>query len=113
MPPRRRESSLLQAVIDAAADRLAADPRVPLPARQAYRDTAVSVLRQQFSVLVGERVYVGNGLHRLVLQEGAEDKAARRSRIVAALAAGESVDGIACRERVTARWVRRLRQQVK
>jgi hypothetical protein len=94
--------SLLSAVIRSAADRLAHDPRIPVPAREAYRFTAESVLRQQLSVLVGERVYL-----RVVTRQRKDPQ--RRARIVAALEAGQSVAEIAAREGVTDRAVRKVR----
>lgn len=92
---------LLSSVINAAADRLARDPRIPDGNRLAYRETAVCVLRSQFAVLFGERVYVS--------RDPQQERALRRARIVQALAAGEEARSIARRERVSERWVRALR----
>lgn len=96
-----KRQGLLTSVIDAAASRLANDPRVPDANRAAYRDTVVCVLRSQFAVVFGERVYVA--------RDPQQERAQRRARIVQALAAGEQPPSIARRERVSERWVRAIR----
>lgn len=103
-------NSLLADVILAAADRLAADQRIPDHARGAFRDAAVSVLRQQVAVLVGARVYVAGTSVRL---QPLKRDPQRRERIAAALRAGESLASISRRERVTMRYVRRVRAALR
>lgn len=97
-----RRTPWLTLVIRSASERIAADPRIPAEARAALRDTAVSVLHQQFSALMGgERVYAPR------VDESVRQ--AQRQRIAAALAAGEAPRVIARREGCSLRWVYKLR----
>ncbi|MBK9362989.1 MAG: hypothetical protein IPM99_18745 [Rubrivivax sp.] len=95
-------TSLLAHVIERAAEALAADSRIPAPARVAFQQHAAHVLRVQFAAMVGgERIYAP--------KLGDVERAAREQRIQQALAAGEPTRLIARRERVSERWVRALR----
>lgn len=96
--------SILTRIIAAAAARLAEDARIPVENREAFRRTAVCVFEGAVVDLVGAE--------RMRLQGWKmtpSARTARRQRIVAALAAGESVASIAQRERVSRRWVERVR----
>lgn len=97
--------SIISSLIRAAAERLAADQRLPSHVRTHVRDAWVSELRSFTSTLCGERVYVGA---RVTLVPRKRDSK-RAERIAAALSAGDAVDEIARREGVTRRYVLKVR----
>ena len=101
-----RPQSVFQRLICAGADALADQWQVPQQNRQAFRDTAVSVLSNTFASLHGgESLYAP----RVTVQLREE----RKARICQALAAGEASASIAKRERVSKRWVNLLRAQLQ
>lgn len=101
-----RAPSLLSRVIAATAQRLAQHPSIPPASRAAFEAQAAAVMQTMWSDLFGgESVWV----RCYVPHSWATDRACRRDRIRAALAAGERPVDIARRERVSERHVRRLR----
>ena len=98
-----KSPSMLTTIIAAAAERLAQDPRIPATSREAFRETAISVMHQQWSDLFGgERVRVWTA------RTWSGERAARRVRILAAISTGEPAKSIARREQVSERWVQKL-----
>lgn len=95
---------LLHTIIEGAAERLALHPSIPEANRQAFRATAVHVIEQQISAVIGSDTLRITGWAVPPTQ-----RLERRERIERALAAGESVKVIAGRELVSQRHVRRLR----
>lgn len=95
---------ILGRIIDSAAERLSRHPDVPAANRDAFRATAVSVLEHEVCSILG---YDEVRLRGWVFIPS--ERRARRERIIASLKAGESPSTIAARERVSLRWVQRLR----
>lgn len=98
---------LLQTIIHAAAERLAADSRIPPESRAAFRATAITIFEQQVSAVVGADTLriTGWAMPPSVRQD-------RRDRIEQALLAGEAPKAIAGRELVSERYVRKLRAEM-
>ena len=104
------KDSLFKATIRAVADRVAVAMSVPPHSREAFSQHLASELRSWLPMLGGERVYVGGAGRVLIRRKlNPEEAAARRSRILAALEAGEPARTVARSEGVTVRWVERLR----
>lgn len=100
-PPRPR--GILQRIIHAAADKLAADPTIAPDARDAYRAAIVHVFEATICDLIGCDTVQISGW-----SIAPSARANRRERILQALEAGEPVRTIAARELVSERWVRKL-----
>lgn len=101
----RRPLPILSRLIRTAAERLAHDPVVPPENREAFRANCESVLHAQFSLeFGGERIYAPREATWLRME--------RRQRIERALALGDSTAAIARRERVSERWVRKVRGSI-
>lgn len=101
------KESMLTRIIAASAERLAQDPRIPLEAREAFRQAAVTTMHGLWSsAFGGETAWV----RLYVPRRDAPQREARRRRILAALAAGELPARVADREGVTLRWVQKLDQ---
>lgn len=99
-------TSLFAQVIERAAHAVAVQQGIPAPNRPAYVQHVASILRAEFSALVGgERAYVP--------KVSDVERRASRQRILAALEAGEPVAVIAAREGATTRWVRKLRGTIR
>jgi hypothetical protein len=98
---------LMSQVIGAIAERLAADPRIPVENREAYRQTVRSVIEAELS-----RLFPGEQLRMYIPKFGSAQRKERDERIAAAIAAGEAPDDIAKRESITVRHVRRLRGRI-
>lgn len=97
-------TSLFAQVIERAAHAVAVQQGIPAPNRPAYVQHVASILRAEFSALVGgERAYVP--------KVSDVERQASRQRILAALEAGDAVGTIARREGVDPSWVRRLRRR--
>lgn len=94
---------LLHVIIAGAAERLAAHPSIPAANREAFRATAVSIIEQQISAVIGGDTLRITGW---VMPPSARQD--RRDRIEAALQAGESPKVIAGRELVSRRWVEKV-----
>jgi hypothetical protein len=106
-PPKFVSSNKLSVVINAVAERIAADPLVPEENRQALRDTAVTVIQGEFSAQFGW----GEALFFLP-KVWLEQRRARSERVAAALSAGEAAESIARREKISPRHLRRLRGRI-
>lgn len=103
-----RNPSILTRVIGAAAERLAQHPSIPPENRVAFRQAAESVMHGTWaSMFGGETVWVRIYAARIT----AEDRARREARILEALALGDAPEAVARRERVTVRWVQKLRKR--
>jgi hypothetical protein len=98
---------LLQVIIHAAAERLAADPAVPASHKEAFRKTAISIFEQQVKAVLGCDTLRVSGWE---IEPSARQD--RRERILSALAKGETPRRIAGRELVSERHVRRLRAEM-
>lgn len=81
--------------INAAAARLAQDPRIPVEARQAFRDAAQHVLRQQLLDLLPERGADSGCLRFYPPSLHADERKQRDLRIRALLAGGMTPDEVA------------------
>lgn len=100
-----RPPSILSRVIEATACRLAQHPSIPVENRLAFAATAESVMHCQWATMFGgETVWV----RIYAPHKSGQARAARRARIVQALAAGDVVAVVAKREGVSARWVRKV-----
>lgn len=99
---------LLQIIIHAAAERLAANPCIPPENREAFRATAVYIFEQQVSAVIG-----GDTLRVTGWAVPPSARRDRRERIEQALLAGESPKLIAGRELVSERYVRKLRAEME
>lgn len=99
--------SLLQCIIDGAAERIATQFCILPENHEAMRDAAVHIIEQQISAVLGADSIVISGWLMPPSQ-----RLARRERIVAALRAGERAQAIADRELVSARWVWRLQAEL-
>lgn len=98
---------LLQIIIHAAAERLAADPAVPASHKEAFRLTAISIFEQQVSAVIGSDTLRISGW--IIPPSARQD---RRDRILQALASNEPPKRIAGRELVSERYVRKLRAEM-
>jgi hypothetical protein len=98
---------LLQTIIHAAAERLAADPAVPDTHRAAFRLRAISIFEQQVSAVIGADTLRISGW--IIPPSARQD---RRDRILQALAGDEPPKRIAGRELVSERYVRKLRAEM-
>lgn len=104
-----RVKGRLNAAIGMGADLLAEKWGVPAENREAFRETAVACLRAAIAdAFGGERMRV----RIYVPSTDATERAEKRERIRAAVASGEPQQTIVERERVTKRWVRKLRAQI-
>lgn len=108
MAAMNKPRSLLQNIIAGAAERLSMHPSIPPENRAAFRVTAVHVIEQQISAVIGFDSIVISGW---VIPPS--QRLERRGRIEAALAAGESVKAIAGRELVSQRWVFRVQAEMR
>ena len=100
--------SPLHTIIHGAAELIARQEWVPPQNRAAMRAAAVSIFEQQICAVIGYDSLVINGW---VMPPSARQ--ARRDRIEAALAAGESPKVIAGRELVSPRWVLRIQAEMR
>lgn len=101
-----RNPSVLDRVLTAAAERLAQSPAVRPENRAEFQRQAVLVMQDQWSSMFGgESVWVRVYAPRV----GAQAREERRGRILRALDAGVPTLDIARAERVTERYVRKLR----
>ncbi len=100
-PPR----SIAARLVSAAAERIAADPRVPHESRAALRACAETVIWGEMSrlLLEGERMRVW------MPKASAAHRKQRDQRIHAALCGGEMHHSIARREAVSVRHVERIK----
>lgn|SRR5574337_51257 len=93
--------SMFTRFVSAAADRLAADHRIPHAERAAFRLAAQLVIVAQASAIFGgERIYAP--------RRPQITRAERDARVLTALAGGEAAASIARRERITVRWVQAI-----
>lgn len=104
----KKPRSLLQTIIDGAAERIAMQSWVPPENREAMRSTAVSIIEQQISAVLGADSITVSGW--VIPPSQRQD---RRQRIEAALRAGEPVKAIAGRELVSQRWVWRVHADLR
>lgn len=88
-------ANLCTRFINAAAARLAQDPRIPVEARQAFRDAAQHVLRQQMLALLPERGADTGCLRFYPPSLQADERQQRDQRIRALLAAGVTPEQVA------------------
>lgn len=100
--------SLLQTIIASAAERLSMHPSIPVENREAFRYTAVHIIEQQISAVIGSDSLMISGWVMPPSQ-----RLQRRERIASSLLAGESVRAIAQRELVSQRWVFRLQSDLR
>lgn len=99
-----RPQGVLQRIIHGAAARLAAHADVPEAHREALRTTAVSIFEHEVCRVIGCDTVQISGW-----SIAPSERANRRERILAAIAAGDAARVIAARELVSERYVRKLR----
>lgn len=104
----KKPRSLLQTIIEGAAERIALQSWVPPENREAMRSTAISIFEQQISAVLGADSMVVSGW--VIPPSQRRD---RRQRIQDALRTGESVRVIAGRELVSPRWVSRIQADMR
>lgn len=108
MATMNKPRGLLRTIIDGAAERIALQTWVAPENREAMRATAVSILEQQISAVLGSDSITLSGWVMPPSQ-----RLERRERIEAALRAGESVKVISGRELVSQRWVFRVQAEMR
>lgn len=91
-------------IIGAIAERLAADPSIPVENREAFRRTIISVFECEMADLFG-----GEHIKIYIPKIGGQRRQDRNERIAAAIEAGEPPEIIAKREDISPRWVRKIR----
>jgi hypothetical protein len=96
--------NLMSKIIGAIAERLAADPSIPVENREAFRRTIISVFECEMADLFG-----GEHIKIYIPKIGGQRRQDRNERIAAAIEAGEAPEVIAKRENLTPRRVRQLR----
>jgi hypothetical protein len=94
-------------LIGMLADWISDDATLPLENREALRATIVAVGCARLSDAFG-----GEQLRLYVPKPDMQHRIAREARITAAVSAGEAPNVIAKREKVTARWVRKVRGRI-
>jgi len=99
-------TSLFDAFVTRASEVIAERQHLPAETCVAFRQTLEHILREQAaSVFGGERVYAP--------KVSSAQRQQSRQRILHSIASGEPTKDIARRERVSAQWVRRLRETIR